>query len=442
MSDTPLDKLLHKNISRQDFLKFTALSVVSLFGAFGVITELLSHAAAPYTSVEAETGTKTGLAADESDTTASAGEAVVFGSGPPENNAPPVISGTAYVSDTLSVTSGTWTGNPTSYTYQWLRSGALISGATTVSYAPTTYDVGSVLSCTVSATNASGTATATSTVTAATTAAGFFTDTFTGTALNATYWQNGYRQGESAGIAATPASNVSINGTLTLNATGTNGAYTGSGGDYKTGAISTIIPFGPYATVTVVAKMSKGVGMWPAIWFVSTSEELLPANWPEPEEHFEFDMQECPQSATGDEGTDINTVHQTYHYTPTTLVDGARVEHNTGITVALGTTVDLSADYHTYECQWNESSIVFLFDGEIKKTLTQATNPDDPATGAVDICNTKAVLFLTNQINNAAWDPSLTTSPNPTLISPNASTVFPAPMIVKSVAITAPPLAS
>jgi hypothetical protein len=51
-------------------------------------------------------------------------------------------------------------------------------------------------------------------------------------------------------------------------------------------------------------------------------------------------------------------------------------------------------------------------------------------------------LFLTNQINNAAWDPSLTTSPNPTLISPNASTVFPAPMIVKSVAITAPPLAS
>jgi Cellulase (glycosyl hydrolase family 5) len=71
--------------------------------------------------------------------------------------APPVVSGTAQVGQTLSTTNGGWTGNPTSFGYQWLRAGTAISGATTQTYVPVTADIGSALAAAVSATNSGGT---------------------------------------------------------------------------------------------------------------------------------------------------------------------------------------------------------------------------------------------------------------------------------------------
>jgi hypothetical protein len=56
MNDSSLKRLLQKEMTRKDFLGFTALAVVSLIGVGGVITELLSHAATPYASEEAENG--------------------------------------------------------------------------------------------------------------------------------------------------------------------------------------------------------------------------------------------------------------------------------------------------------------------------------------------------------------------------------------------------
>ena len=38
---------------------------------------------------------------------------------PPSDTALPAISGTAQQGDTLTTTNGSWTGNPTSYAYQW-----------------------------------------------------------------------------------------------------------------------------------------------------------------------------------------------------------------------------------------------------------------------------------------------------------------------------------
>ena len=99
--------------------------------------------------------------------TPSSGSATV-----PANTAPPVITGTAGVGQTLSSTTGTWSGSPTRYDYQWSRcntSGAscvAIAGASAQTYAPVAADVGSTLRAAVTASNGAGSASASSTQTA------------------------------------------------------------------------------------------------------------------------------------------------------------------------------------------------------------------------------------------------------------------------------------
>ena len=103
--------------------------------------------------------------------------AVIAAVSPPVNTREPQISGTAQAGSTLTVTSGTWNGSPSSYHYQWMRcpsSGgagdasncAAISGATTGSYAPGSADVGHRLRVRVTATNATGSKTVASNATA------------------------------------------------------------------------------------------------------------------------------------------------------------------------------------------------------------------------------------------------------------------------------------
>ncbi|OGH59659.1 MAG: hypothetical protein A3G34_07520 [Candidatus Lindowbacteria bacterium RIFCSPLOWO2_12_FULL_62_27] len=59
---------------------------------------------------------------------------------------------------TVFVIGDKWTGNPT-ITYQWLRDGTSISGATAKTYTPTTDDAGRKVTCQVTATNEGGTST-------------------------------------------------------------------------------------------------------------------------------------------------------------------------------------------------------------------------------------------------------------------------------------------
>jgi peptidoglycan/xylan/chitin deacetylase (PgdA/CDA1 family) len=86
----------------------------------------------------------------------------------PANTALPTISGSAQAGQTLTATSGSWSGSPTSYAYQWRRcnSGgsacADISGQTSTTYALVSGDVGSTLRVVVTASNATGSAAATS----------------------------------------------------------------------------------------------------------------------------------------------------------------------------------------------------------------------------------------------------------------------------------------
>lgn len=88
----------------------------------------------------------------------------------PVNTVAPVVSGTATRGQTLSSTTGTWTGAPTpTFTYQWQRAGSNISGETSSTYTLVTADVGNAIQCVVTATNVVAAVSANSNATAAVT---------------------------------------------------------------------------------------------------------------------------------------------------------------------------------------------------------------------------------------------------------------------------------
>jgi chitodextrinase len=86
----------------------------------------------------------------------------------PANTALPVLSGSVQVGLALSTSTGSWSGTPTSYAYQWLRcdssgaSCATIAGATSSAYTLVSADRGATIRARVTASNAAGSASATS----------------------------------------------------------------------------------------------------------------------------------------------------------------------------------------------------------------------------------------------------------------------------------------
>jgi hypothetical protein len=90
----------------------------------------------------------------------------------PKNTSPPTISGTAKVGQTLTASPGSWSGNPTSYAYQWQRCDLdVLTCANTAgrssTYAVTVNDLGFRLRVVVTAKNGKGSSTATSAPTTA-----------------------------------------------------------------------------------------------------------------------------------------------------------------------------------------------------------------------------------------------------------------------------------
>jgi hypothetical protein len=86
----------------------------------------------------------------------------------PASTAPPQVSGTAQVGQTLTTTTGTWSGSPTSYAYQWQTSvdggsnWADVAGATGASFVEGSSVQGDLARVVVTASNSAGSATATS----------------------------------------------------------------------------------------------------------------------------------------------------------------------------------------------------------------------------------------------------------------------------------------
>jgi surface antigen len=67
------------------------------------------------------------------------------------NTALPTVAGTPQVGAPLTATAGTWSGAPTSYTYQWLANGVDIPGAIAATYTPTGTDLAKAISVRVTA---------------------------------------------------------------------------------------------------------------------------------------------------------------------------------------------------------------------------------------------------------------------------------------------------
>lgn len=89
----------------------------------------------------------------------------------PANTVAPAITGTATQGQTLTVSNGTWTNTPDAYAYQWNRAGVPIAGANANTRLLAAGDVGSAMTCTVTATNLGVSTSATSAPTAAVAAA-------------------------------------------------------------------------------------------------------------------------------------------------------------------------------------------------------------------------------------------------------------------------------
>lgn len=74
----------------------------------------------------------------------------------PRNNSLPEISGRPAVGETLVCYAGSWVGSVGSFTFQWLREGAVIVSGESDLYTVTNEDRGTLLSCNVIATNSEG----------------------------------------------------------------------------------------------------------------------------------------------------------------------------------------------------------------------------------------------------------------------------------------------
>jgi hypothetical protein len=69
----------------------------------------------------------------------------------PVNTVLPSLTGTPAVGKALSCSTGSWTNNPTSFTYTWLRNGSLIPGQAASTYIVQSADLGHSISCEVTA---------------------------------------------------------------------------------------------------------------------------------------------------------------------------------------------------------------------------------------------------------------------------------------------------
>jgi subtilisin family serine protease len=137
--------------------------------------------AGTYTVTSADAGSTIKLSFTVSNPVGSVAASVLSGvvggaATPPANTTPPSVAGNAVAGQTLTASTGVWSGNPTSYSYAWADCDATgancsaVAGATGSTYQVQSNDVARTIRVTVTAANAGGASSATSAATAAVTA--------------------------------------------------------------------------------------------------------------------------------------------------------------------------------------------------------------------------------------------------------------------------------
>jgi hypothetical protein len=74
----------------------------------------------------------------------------------PGSTTAPALTGTASIGSVLTCSQGSWSNNPASVAYKWLRNGSAIAGQIGNTYTVQSTDLGMGISCEVTATNAAG----------------------------------------------------------------------------------------------------------------------------------------------------------------------------------------------------------------------------------------------------------------------------------------------
>lgn len=307
----------------------------------------------------------------------------------PVNTAEPVVSGTVATGSVLSATSGSWTGSPTSFTYQWQDCAtdgttcSNITGATSSTYTVASGDAGHTVEAVVTAHNSSGTAASGAPIVP-------LVDNFGGTSVDTNAWAVMNQQGDTSNgeiECYEPGKVTEGSNTLTEAATFTATAFACpgqiSGGtpasagctgtcssiqqgsaaeNYASGAVQERTAF-TYGTVVVQASMAGPEGvLWPAIWmegancqsptFLAFANNTGACNWPlDSSDSAEIDIAEGLASGSLNE-----------------QLQGGGVQCSPAITWT-GT--------HTYELDWTVGSLVWKVDG-VTKCSTTTNVPSHP----------------------------------------------------------------
>lgn len=115
---------------------------------------------APYDQVAADAGAVLSCRVTATNAVGTANAVSTGGSAtiwPPANTVLPAVSGTPTQGQTLTCSTGTWTGAATiAFAYQWRRDGVDIAGATASTYLLVAGDVGAGMACRVTGTNGDG----------------------------------------------------------------------------------------------------------------------------------------------------------------------------------------------------------------------------------------------------------------------------------------------
>jgi beta-glucanase (GH16 family) len=186
-----------------------------------------------------------------------------------------------------------------------------------------------------------------------------FSDEFNGVSLDTATWLTRYWWGgrslasngelqyfadaSTALVQAHPAANpFSVSdGHLTVTARPSADILLSDGQPYVSGMINSYGSFSQmYGYFEIRAQLPAGQGLWPAFW-------LLPADgsWPP-----EIDVMEML-------GNDTSTYYGSVHW-------GTSAEHQY-VTNTIQSSVDLSADFHTYGMSWSPDSIGWYLDGAL-----------------------------------------------------------------------------